>query len=139
MWYLSFERKGFMQTNTAPSINQKERDRILTQALLKASGILGLSQNDLSQIIGESEATMSRTFQGARSIRERSKEGELAVLLIRAFRSLDAIVGGKEQAIRHWFHTSNRHMGEMVPAELVKSVEGLSHVCAYLDAMRGKI
>jgi uncharacterized protein (DUF2384 family) len=128
-----------MPNNTAPSINQKERDRILTSALLKAAGILDLTQMDLGQIIGESEATMSRTFQGSRHIRERSKEGELAVMLIRAFRSLDAIVGGKETAIRHWFHTSNRHMGERVPAELVKSVEGLSYVCTYLDAMRGKI
>ena len=118
--------------------SQHERDRILTDAVLKAADIIKLSQADLGDIIGESESTISRSAQGKRVIAENSKQGELAVIFLRIFRSLDAIVGGKEEAIRHWFRTENRHLGG-VPATLVKRVEGLTNVCIYLDAMRGKV
>ncbi len=116
----------------------EERDRILTGALLRAADILKLSQADLAEILGESEATISRTAQGRRAISENSKPGELAVMLLRIFRNLDSIVGGKEVAVRHWFRTENGHLGG-TPAFLVKRVEGLSNVCSYLDALRGKV
>jgi hypothetical protein len=39
--------------------------------------------------------------------------------------------------MRHWMRTDNLHTGG-VPAEQIRSVEGLSRVVAYLDAIRGK-
>ncbi len=118
--------------------SQDDRDRVLTEALFKAADIMGISRGDVGVIIGESEATISRSVRGLRAIKESSKAGELAVIFLRAFRSLDAIVGGKEEAIRHWFHTENQHLGG-VPAEIVKSAGGLANVSGYLDAMRGKV
>jgi hypothetical protein len=35
-------------------------------------------------------------------------------------------------------HTNNRHTGG-VPAEQVRSVQGLARVVEYLDAIRGKV
>lgn len=127
-----------MTTSHLRQPTPEERDRILTGALLRAADILKLSQADLAEILGESEATISRTAQGRRAISENSKPGELAVMLLRIFRSLDSIVGGKEEAVRHWFRTENSHLGG-TPAFLVKRVEGLSNVCSYLDALRGKV
>jgi len=35
-------------------------------------------------------------------------------------------------------HTANRHVGG-VPAELVRSIQGLNRVVEYLDAIRGRL
>jgi len=113
-----------------------EAPRVLTRALVRASRSLGLSQRTLAAIVGISEASASRLNRG-RLVEPESKEGELAVLFLRAYRSLDALVGGGEQPAREWMHAQNRHLSG-VPAELVRSVAGLVRVADYLDAMRGK-
>jgi len=111
---------------------------VLTRAVLRAAGILGLSQKETARIIGVSAATMSRLANRGRGLPPDSKEGECALLLVRIFRGLDALLGGKEADVREWFHASNRHLGG-VPARRVQTVEGLVHVAEYLDAMRGKL
>jgi hypothetical protein len=67
-----------------------------------------------------------------------TKEGELALLFLRLFRSLDALVGGEETKARAWLHASNAHL-EGVPAERIRRVEGLVDVVQYLDSMRGRL
>jgi DNA-binding XRE family transcriptional regulator len=111
---------------------------VLPRALLRAADLLGLSQKDTARIVGVSAATMSRLAAGARPLQPNTKEAECALLLIRIFRALDALLGGKEQDARAWFHAANAHLGG-VPAARVQTVEGLVHVAEYLDAMRGKL
>jgi len=111
---------------------------VLSRALLRAADLLGLSQKDTARIVGISAATMSRLAGGARPLQPNTKEGECALLLIRIFRALDALLGGKEQAVRAWFQAPNAHLGG-VPAARVQTVEGLVHVAEYLDGMRGKL
>lgn len=111
---------------------------VVVRALLRAADLLGLSRKDTARIIGVSAATMSRLAAGERPLLPDSKPGECALLLIRIFRSLDALLGGKEQDVRAWFHAANTHLGG-VPAARVQTVAGLVHVAEYLDAMRGKL
>lgn len=111
-------------------------DLILTRAFLRAAERLGLSQKDLAPVLGVSPSTLSRLPQ--RPLDPRSKEGELALLFLRLYRSLDALLGGDAEACRRWFQARNTHL-DGVPAELVRSVTGLVHVIEYLDAMRGKV
>jgi DNA-binding XRE family transcriptional regulator len=111
---------------------------VVARALLRAADGLGLSQKDLARIVGVSAATMSRLASGGRALAPESKEGELALLLIRVFRSLDALLGGNAGDVRAWFNAANVHLGG-VPAARVRTVEGLVHVAEYLDAMRGKL
>ena len=111
---------------------------VLTRALLRATAILGLSQKDTARIIGVSAATMSRIGSAASGLQPLSKEGECALLLIRIFRALDALLGGSERDVREWFHAANSHLGA-IPAARVQTIEGLVHVAEYLDAMRGKL
>jgi len=127
-------------TITAPAVSRSHSEpaTVLTRALLRTASTLGLSQKDTARIIGVSTASMSRVAAGERALVPDSKEGELALLLIRVFRSLDALVGGKEENARKWFHASNGHLGG-VPAARVQTIEGLVHVAEYLDAMRGKL
>ena len=110
---------------------------VLTKAVLAATRRLGLRNRDLSAIIGASEASVSR-LSGSRAIEPDSKEGELARLFLRMFRSLDALAGGDEAKARMWLHAENTHVGG-VPAKLIRRVEGLVDVVQYLDAMRGRL
>jgi hypothetical protein len=103
---------------------------VLTKALLNAGKLLGLTQAELGEIIGRDRTAFSRGLDPA------SKAGELALLVVRCYRSLFALTGGDAAAMRHWMHTDNRDTGG-VPAEQLRSVPGLVRVLEYLDAMRG--
>lgn len=110
---------------------------VLTKATLRAARYLDLTNRELAVILGASEASISRLSR-ERTLRLGSREAELAALLVRIVRSLDALVGGDEGKARAWFAARNRHLGG-VPAERVRSVEGLVDVVHYLDAMRGNL
>lgn len=110
---------------------------VLTKAVLNAARMLGLRNRDLAQVLGASEASVSR-LSGKRLIEPHTKEGELALLLLRLFRSLDALAGGESAKARAWLHAENVHVGG-VPAQRIREVEGLVDVVQYLDAMRGRL
>ena len=110
---------------------------VLAKAVVRAADRLGISRRDAASVLGVSEATMSRVAAG-RPIEPGSKEGEIALLFLRAFRSLDALVGGRDEDARAWMHADNVHLGG-VPASLARSVTGLVDVVGYLDAVRGKL
>ena len=110
---------------------------VLTRATLSAAGRLGLRSRELAAVIGASEASVSR-LKGVRLLDPGSKEGELALMFLRLFRSLDALMGGDEARARAWLRAENLHLGG-VPADRIRSVEGLIDVVQYLDAMRGRL
>ena len=109
-----------------------DNNLILAQATIAASEAMGLSKSSLGKVIGKDR---SRLKQG---IRIDSKPGELALLLIRCYRGLYALVDGDESVMLHWMSTYN-HGTVGIPSQQVESVQGLSQVLAYLDAIRGKL
>ena len=113
-----------------------ESSRVLTKALVRAARSLSLSQRTLAAVVGISESSASRLNRG-RLVDPDSKEGELALLFLRVYRSLDALLGGNDETARKWMHARNHHLSG-VPAKLLCSVAGLVRVADYLDAMRGK-
>lgn len=114
------------------------RKKVLTKALITMAGILQLNQKELSEIIGPSTASFSRIFNQTNTfINPESKEGQLALLLMRLYRGLDALLGGNSTQCRVWLRSYNKHLNG-VPLDLIKSIEGLVFVIQYLDAMRGK-
>ena len=110
---------------------------VLAKAVLSAAGRLDLRQHHLADVLGVSAASVSRLVHG-RGIDPASKQGELALLFLRVYRSLDALVGGDEGRARQWVHAENDHLGG-VPAERIATVQGLVDVAGYLDAMRGRL
>ena len=70
-------------------------------------------------------------------LRVESKTGELALLLIRVYRSLFALFGGNLADMQHFLRTDNRHL-DAPPLALMMQVQGLVRVVEYLDAIRGK-
>jgi len=115
------------------TVIQPDPAETLTKALLNAGKILGLTQDELGVIIGRDRTVFSRG-----GVDPDSKTGELALLLIRVYRSLYVLVGGEEGDIKHWMQTENNHTGG-IPGDQVKTVSGLVHVVEYLDAIRGKV
>ena len=110
---------------------------VLAKAALAAAEKLGLNGRQLAEIFGTSEASVSRLRTG-RGLDPVRKEGELALLFLRLYRSLDTLVGGDEAKARDWFHAMNDHLGG-IPADRIRTVEGLVDVVQYLDAMRGRL
>ena len=111
--------------------------RVLTKAVFSAAELLQLRSRELAETIGISEATLSR-LRGGKAIEPDSKQGELALLFLRLFRSLDALMGGNETKARAWLRAENLHLGG-VPVQRMRRVEGLVDVVQYLDAMRGRL
>ena len=112
-----------------------ERATVLTKAAVRSAERLGLTGQVLAQVLGLSEATISRLRRGELALQEGSKSFELAALLVRAFRSLDAIAGGDERTMRTWITSHNTAL-RAAPSELIRTVTGLTDVVAYLDARR---
>jgi hypothetical protein len=111
---------------------------VLTRATLRAGTRLGLTNRAIGRIIGVSEATVSRMGSGDYVLAPGEKPFELAVLLVRLFRSIDAIVGGDEETARSWLKSENSTLGA-TPIEKIQTVSGLVDVIAYLDARRAVV
>ena len=126
-----------MQMSSTLRKSRPDPAAVVTKAVLSAADRLDLRQRDVAAILGASEASVSRLHQDRR-VQPDSKEGELALLFLRAYRSLDTLVGGDDVAARTWLHAENAHLGG-VPAERIRSVEGLVDVVRYLDAVRGTL
>jgi hypothetical protein len=108
---------------------------VVSKSVLRAAARLGMTNRVLALVLGLSEATTSRLGSGSYRLEPGQKAFELAVLFIRLYRSLDAIVGGDEAAARAWLHARNETFGAS-PVSQIQSISGLVTVVAYLDARR---
>ena len=120
------------------SASSAERSAVVGKAVSRAADLLGLSNAALARTIGVSEATASRLRAGAYAVEPGTKPYELALLLIRLFRGLDAVVGGDEASLRSWMAAANRAL-DGVPRDLVQTVTGLVAAVDYVDAARARV
>jgi len=112
-------------------------DAVLAKALLNTAEQLGLNQAELAAVLGVHRTAISRLKQ-SQSLDPLSKQGEIALLVIRIARALFALTGGDKEWIKHFMHTHNSVTGG-VPAEQIKSIQGLMTVLQFVDAIRGKV
>jgi transcriptional regulator with XRE-family HTH domain len=108
---------------------------VLAKATARAAQHLGLTGAAIARAIGVSEPTVSRVLRGERALDPASKEGELALLLVRVYRSLDPLVGTDDAKRLAWMRSHNKALGG-VPAQLIERAEGLVATLNYLDGMR---
>ena len=111
---------------------------VVSKAVVRAARSLGLNNSALANIVGLSEATISRLASGSYTLDPGSKPYELALLLIRLFRGLDAMVGGEEEPMRGWMRSPNLALGG-IPAEQVRTIAGLTDAVAYVDGARARL
>lgn len=111
---------------------------LLTKATIRAAERLNIKNKALARIIGLSEPSVSRMKNGAYALEKGQKPFELAVLFVRFYRSLDAVVGGDDGVARQWLKNHNTALGGP-PIEHIKTIPGLINVIQYLDARRAII
>ena len=129
-------REKMDKRNSIASISSIEST--LTKAVVRAARLLKFNQTLLARILGVSAPTASRMASGNYLLsKDRPKEWEFGLLLVRLFRSLDAILGSGEKA-QTWLASQNLSLGAR-PVDLIQSAEGLIRVLHYLDAHRGRI
>lgn len=114
------------------------RAAVLSKATLRAADRLSLRRTELSRAIGLSAATLSRMYAGKFRLDENAKSWELALLVVRLYRGLDAILAGDERSVQAWMRNLNTDLHE-VPINLIGNVAGLANVVAYVDANRARI
>ncbi|GGO17018.1 hypothetical protein GCM10007972_26740 [Iodidimonas muriae] len=122
----------------AHSLLAPSHEAVLSKALFAAVRRLGISRTAMQKIMGMSDSTLRRIEKGSASLTANPKAYELGVLLIRLYRSLDAIAGGEESTVKSWMQSENTVLGG-TPAALIQTVGGLVHVTDYLDARRALV
>jgi DNA-binding XRE family transcriptional regulator len=108
---------------------------VVAKAAIRAADRLEITNKTLARIIGVSEATISRMRKGEYPLEKSQKPFELAVMFIRLYRSLDAVVGGDDAVAKAWMKNDNTALGAQ-PIHLIQSISGLSNVIQYLDSRR---
>jgi transcriptional regulator with XRE-family HTH domain len=121
------------RTHTAP-----DTAAVLSRATVRAARFLAVAQAELAEVIGVSDATLSRLANGQKHLEPGSKPWQLAALFVRLFRSLDAIVGSDDAAAQAWLRSENAALGG-VPLKLIREPAGLVRTVDYLDAARARI
>lgn len=121
-----------MNTQKVPKM---EAGFVLAKATARAADLLGLSGAALARTIGVSEPTVSRIVNGEKALDPLSKEGELSMLLVRVYRSLDPLVGTDDQKRKAWMRGQNKALGG-IPIKLIERADGLVATLSYLDGMR---
>jgi plasmid maintenance system antidote protein VapI len=111
---------------------------VLTKALVRAGAFLGLPNAVVARTVGVSESHMSRLVAGKAQLAMGSKPAELAALLVRVYRSLDALVGNNDRQRQLWMASFNRAFNE-APKDAIQKAEGLARVMQYLDGARALI
>jgi hypothetical protein len=111
---------------------------VVSKAATRAATILGLNNATLARVLGVSAASITRLQAGSYTLAADSKPYELALLLIRLFRGLDALLAGEAPAIQSWMRTANLALGDTPQARIV-SVAGLVEAVDYVDSARARL
>jgi hypothetical protein len=115
---------------------QPDPSHVLGKAVIETADFLGLSAETLGKVLGRDRTSITR-LKKAPAIDPHSKTGELALLFIRVYRGLFAILGGNQAAMKEWLGQNNLAL-QGKPLAKIQTVMGLSTTVNYVDAMRGK-
>ena len=125
-------------TPASPADTTAREEQALTRAVAKVAEFWALGNEQLGEILGLSDSTVSRLRNGRLTLKRGTKSFELAQYLVRLFRSLDALMGSDDAAARSWLATHNLDL-QAAPIRLLGTVRGLVTVCDYVDAFRARI
>ena len=128
----------YAATASRPAPDRSNAAAVVSKAVVRAGAALGLTNAGLAKVLGLSPASASRLRDGSYLLPLDSKPYEFALLLIRLFRGLDAMMGGEEQASRSWMQTANRAL-DGAPIDRITSITGLVETVAYVDAARARV
>ncbi len=120
-----------------PDIEKPLPKVVLGKAIVNASKMLGLKQVEIAAALGMHRTTFSR-LKNNPSLDPTSKQGELALIVIRLSKDLFALTGGNERWIKKFMHTQNTMTGG-VPVKQISSISGLMTVLRFVDGIQAKV
>jgi hypothetical protein len=103
--------------------------QLVAEACGRAAQVVGLSPKELSEVLIKHQPSADGIH-----LNPQTREGQLALLFLRVYRSLHGLCGGDQSLMRHWIEQPNRHLGEQPPRLLLARIEGLNCVADYLDS-----
>ena len=132
------EEEAEMPESKHRPAGRPDRATVVTKAALRAASQLGMTNKVFANVVGLSDATVSRMRAGQYELQAGQKSFELALLFVRLYRSLDAIVGGDDAVASAWLRNRNTLLNDE-PMALIQTVPGLMNVIQYLDARRAVV
>jgi IS30 family transposase len=115
-----------------PSLLREDAAK-LTKGFFEATYSLGLSNREVGEILGVSEATISRAKKrGSYFTQTRHHQWLIAELLIKACGELKRIYDHPRKE-KHWFTTYNHEL-RAFPINLLHSMAGLMEVVRHLES-----
>lgn len=99
---------------------------VLAGATVRAGQALGLTPNRTAALIGYDQADV------AQGLDPLSNPGKRALMLIRVFQSLDALLGGNQEMILTWMNSHNDYFSA-APVDLIDQDQGFGRVLSYLE------
>lgn len=111
---------------------QNSPSRIVSTGLLQAASDLELSGKELGNIVGLSEATVSRLRNGKWTLQKDTKSYEIAMVFLHVHQRLKSVMGGNIDRMKDWLHARNEDLGSS-PLTLLNKLQGLFRVLFYLQ------
>ena len=106
---------------------------VLGKSVLRAAKLLSLSQSQLA-IVLDMDVEAITQLQNQPELDPNSKQGKLALLLIRLYQALHALTGG-DQAAMKIFLTSENRVTSGIPIYQIETMSGLISVLNFVEAL----
>ncbi len=113
--------------------NEPAPATVLANALLNAGDELGLSHSELASVLGLHRTAISR-MKHRQHINPDSKQGELALMLIRIYHALYHLTNNNLRLMHHFMRTPNSLTGQ-TPADQIQNINGLITVMFCVESM----
>jgi len=114
---------------------QSKESVIVAKSLCNAANLMSIKKKELADILKIDQSTLSRSLKSG--IKPKSLKGEVSLMIIRVYRSLAVLSGNNMEFINHFLRTPNKYF-KAKPIDLMRSIEGIVKLNAYLDLMKGK-
>ncbi len=125
-----------MVKNMGIPSKQVNDNQLVANSLAQAAKFMEITNIELAKMMGISASAFSRAIQ--KGFSPQSLKGQVALMIIRVYRSLSALSGQNHGFMTHFLRTKNTYFNQ-APLETMDTLEGLVMVNHYLDAMRGKV
>ncbi|SDY51150.1 antitoxin Xre-like helix-turn-helix domain-containing protein [Acinetobacter kyonggiensis] len=120
-----------MRTTSEKTVKQR---MILAKAVLAAAERLGLTQDQLALILSIDSVKTLTSLE----LDPTSKQGELALTLIRITISLDALTGGDTAWMQHFMKLPNKLTAD-IPMEQIQNTQGLATILQFVEGLQAKL
>lgn len=111
-----------------------KQKKVLAKAVLSSAKQLGLTQDQLVIVLNLDSVKNLTSLE----LDPTSKQGEIALTLIRITTSLDALAGGDTTWMQHFMKSSNK-LTNGIPVEQIQNAQGLFSVLQLLEGLRAKL